>query len=250
MKKLEGKVALVTGGNSGIGLATAKRFVEEGAYVYITGRRKEQLEEAIKQIGSNVTGFLGDISDLAEIDRLYALIQEKHGRVDVIFANAGTAEFLPLSQVTEEHFDTLFRVNVKGVLFTVQKALPLLSNGASIILNSSINGSIGQPATSVYGATKAALRNFVRTWILDLKDQNIRFNVVSPGPVETTGLAAVAGPDRAAQTAMFDFLKTTVPMGRLAQPEEIAKAVLFLASDDSSFVSGTELFVDGGSAQI
>lgn len=250
MKKLEGKVALVTGGNSGIGLATAQRFAEEGAYVYITGRRQNQLDEAIKQIGNNVTGFLGDVSQLAELDRLYQSIQQKHSQIDILFANAGTAAFLHLGEITEEHFDTMFRVNVKGVLFTVQKALPLLRDGASIILNSSTAGTTGNPGGSVYSGTKAAVRNFARTWILDLKERNIRVNVISPGPIETSGLADIAGPGEKEQTEFLNYLSTTVPMGRLGQPVEIAKAAVFLASDDSSFVNGVELFVDGGSAQF
>ena len=247
--KLEGKVAVITGGNSGIGLATAKRLVAEGAYVFITGRRQAELDSAVKQIGDNITAVQGDVANFADLDRLYATVKAKTGRIDILFANAGTAEFAPLEKITEEHFDKIFDTNVKGVLFAVQKALPLIPDGASIILNASIVASTGNPAFSVYSATKAAVRSFARTWILDLKERKIRVNAISPGPIGTPGL------DGLAQTeGIGDQLKAglvaSVPMGRLGTPDEIARAVVFLASDDSSFVTGTELFVDGGAAQI
>ena len=247
--KLEGKVAVITGGNSGIGLATAKRFVAEGAYIFITGRRQAELDAAVKKIGENVAGVQGDVAKLADLDRLYATVKAKKGRIDILFANAGIGELAPLGAITEEHFDKTFNTNVKGLLFTVQKALPLLPDAASIILNASIVASTGNPAFSVYSATKAAVRSFARTWILDLKERKIRVNAISPGPINTPGL------DGLAQTAgvgdqLKESLLASVPMGRIGTPDEIAKAVVFLASDDSSFVTGTELFVDGGAAQI
>jgi NAD(P)-dependent dehydrogenase (short-subunit alcohol dehydrogenase family) len=246
--KLEGKVAVITGGNSGIGLATAKRFVAEGAYVFISGRRQAELDAAVKQIGANVSGIKGDVANLADLDRLYAEVKTRKGRIDILFANAGTAELVPLGKITEEHFDKIFNTNVKGVLFTVQKALPLIPDGASIILNASIVASTGNPAFSVYSATKAAVRSFARTWILDLKERRIRVNAISPGPIGTPGL------DGLGQTEGVGDLKASlvagVPLGRLGTPDEIARAAVFLASDDSSYVTGTELFVDGGSAQI
>ncbi len=249
MGKLEGKVAVVTGGASGIGLATAQRFVAEGAYVFLTGRRQSQLDAAVKQIGTSVTGVQGDVANLADLDRLYATVKQQKGRIDVLFANAGGAEYAPLGAITEEHFDKTFGVNVKGLLFTVQKALPLVPDGASIILNASIVASKGLPANSVYSATKAAVRSFARTWTTDLKDRRIRVNAVSPGPIETPGLN-----DLLASTGAGDqrlkMLSNSVPLGRLGTPDEIAKAVVFLASDDSSYVTGIELFVDGGMAQI
>jgi NAD(P)-dependent dehydrogenase (short-subunit alcohol dehydrogenase family) len=245
--KLEGKVAVVTGGNSGIGLATAKRFVAEGAYVFITGRRQGQLDAAIKEIGDNVFGVQGDVAKIADLDRLYAAVKAKKGRIDILFANAGIAEIAPLGQITEEHFDKTFDTNVKGLLFTVQKALPLITDGASIILNASIVASTGNPALSVYSATKAAVRSFARTWILDLKEQKIRVNAISPGPIATPGLDGLA---QGAGEELKESLVASVPLGRLGTPDEIARAAVFLASDDSSFVTGTELFVDGGSAQI
>jgi NAD(P)-dependent dehydrogenase (short-subunit alcohol dehydrogenase family) len=245
--KLEGKVAVVTGGNSGIGLATAKRFVAEGAYVFITGRRQEQLDAAVKEIGHDVFGVQGDVAKLADLDRLYAAVKTKKGRIDILFANAGIAELAPLGQITEEHFDKTFDTNVKGLLFTVQKGLPLITDGASIILNASIVASTGNPALSVYSATKAAVRSFARTWILDLKEQKIRVNAISPGPIATPGLDGLA---QGAGEELKESLVASVPLGRLGTPDEIARAAVFLASDDSSFVTGTELFVDGGSAQI
>jgi NAD(P)-dependent dehydrogenase (short-subunit alcohol dehydrogenase family) len=249
MGKLDGKFALVTGGNSGIGLATAKRFVDEGAYVFITGRRAEELETAVKQLGVRGTGIRGDVSNLADLDRLYTQIQREAGRLDILFANAGVATYAPLGTITEEHFDSLFDINVKGLLFTVQKALPLMPDGASIILNASVVASKGLGANSVYSATKAAVRSFARTWTTDLKARRIRVNAVSPGPIDTPGLhdlvaSAGAGPER------MKGIAANVPHGRLGTPDEIAKAVVFLASDDASYVTGTELFVDGGFAQV
>ncbi|MGB6687034.1 MAG: glucose 1-dehydrogenase [Terracidiphilus sp.] len=241
-KKLQGKVAVITGGTSGIGLATAKFFVKEGAYVFITGRRQKELDEAVKAIGSNATGVQGDVARLADLDRLYEAVKTK-GRIDIVFANAGAAEFAPLGKITEEHFDKLFGTNVKGTLFTVQKALPLMNDGGSIILNGSVASVKGTPAFGVYGATKAALRSFVRTWTSDLKDRHIRSNVVSPGPTDTP---IVDGQPEEAVARIV----STIPIGRMGDPDEIAKAVLFLASDDSSFVTGIELFVDGGRGQV
>jgi NAD(P)-dependent dehydrogenase (short-subunit alcohol dehydrogenase family) len=242
MGKLQGKVAVITGGTEGIGLATAKLFVTEGAHVFITGRREKELDEAVKAIGSNVTGVQGDVAKLADLDRLYETVQQK-GRIDVLFANAGVAGFVPLESITEEYFDDTFNINVKGTLFTVQKALPLLNDGGSITLTGSVAGSKGTPAFGVYAASKAAIRSFVRTWTVELKDRRIRSNVVSPGPVRTPILARQP-PEVIAR------IVSTVPMGRMGEADEIAKAVLFLASDDSSFVTGIELFVDGGRAQI
>jgi NAD(P)-dependent dehydrogenase (short-subunit alcohol dehydrogenase family) len=249
MGKLEGKIALITGGNSGIGLATAKQFVTEGAYVFITGRRDPELAAAVKEIGKNVTAVQGDVSKLGDLDRLFAQIKREKGRLDIVFANAGVATYAPFGTITEEHYDSIFNINVKGLLFTVQKALPLLPDGASIILNASIVASKGLPSNSVYSATKAAIRSFARTWTTDLKDRRIRVNAVSPGPIETPGLnnllaSAGAGEER------LKMLSNNVPLGRLGTPDEIAKAVVFLASDDSSYVTGTELFVDGGFAQV
>ena len=241
-KKLEGKIAVITGGSSGIGFATAKLFVDEGAYVFITGRRQKELDQAVKAIGQNVTGVRGDVAKLADVDRLYEIVKA-NGRIDIVFANAGVAEFAPLGKITEEHFDKLFNINVKGTLFTVQKALPLLNDGSSIILTGSIAGVKGTPAFGVYGATKAAIRNFVRAWTVELKDRRIRSNVLSPGPTDTP-LVTRQPVDAIAR------IVSTIPMGRMGGPDEIAKAALFLASDDSSFVTGIELFVDGGRAQI
>ena len=247
--KLEGKIALITGGNSGIGLATAKRFVNEGAYVFITGRRESELAAAVKEIGRNVTGIQGDVSNLGDLDRLFAQIKREKGRLDIVFANAGVVKLAPLGTITEELYDWVFNINVKGVLFTVQKALPLLPDGASIILNASIGASKGPPANSVNCATKAAVRSFARTLTTDLKDRRIRVNAVSPGPIETPGLNNLVASSEAGRQRMA-AISTTVPLGRLGRPDEIAKAVLFLASDDSSYITGTELFVDGGFAQV
>jgi NAD(P)-dependent dehydrogenase (short-subunit alcohol dehydrogenase family) len=249
MNRLAGKVALVTGGNSGIGLATAKRFVNEGAYVYITGRREAELAAAVKEIGSNVAGVQGDVSNPADLDRLFAQIQQEKGRLDILFANAGIAKYATLGTVTEELFDSIFDINVKGLLFTVQKALPLLPDGASIILNASVVGSKGLPANSVYSATKAAVRSFARTWTSDLKDRRIRVNAISPGAIDTPGLSDLLGSSEVGQQRM-KMLSTVIPHGRLGVPDEVAKAVVFLASDESRYVTGAELFVDGGFAQV
>ena len=249
MGKLEGKIALVTGGNSGIGLATAKQFVNEGAYVFITGRREPELAAAVKEIGRNVTGVQGDVSNLADLDRLFAQIKREKGKLDIVFANAGVAKYAPFGTITEEHYDSIFGINVKGLLFTVQKALPLLLDGASIILNASIVASKGLSANSVYSATKAAVRSFARTWTTDLKDRLIRVNAVSPGPIETPGLNELVASTGAGEERL-KMISNSVPLGRLGKPDEIAKAVVFLASDDSSYVTGTELFVDGGFAQV
>ena len=242
MGKLQGKVAIITGGTSGIGLATAKLFVREGAHVFITGRRQKELDEAVKVIGSNVTGIQGDVAKLADLNRLYDTVKVK-GRIDIVFANAGVSEFAPLGAITEEHFDKLFNINVKGTLFTVQMALPLLNDGGSIILTGSVAGVKGTPAYGVYGATKAAIRLFVRTWTVELKDRHIRSNIVSPGPIDTPAVGQLPA-------EAIARIAATVPMGRMGEPDEIAKAALFLASDDSSFVTGIELFVDGGRAQV
>jgi NAD(P)-dependent dehydrogenase (short-subunit alcohol dehydrogenase family) len=249
MGKLDEKIALVTGGNSGIGLATAKEFVKEGAYVFITGRREAELAAAVKEIGRNVTGVAGDVSNLADLDRLFARIKTDRGRLDVVFANAGIARYGRLGAITEELYDSIFDINVKGVLFTVQKALPLMPDGASIILNASIVASKGLSANSVYSATKAALRSFARTWTTDLKERRIRVNAVSPGSIDTPGLSGLLASSETGEERL-KMIASTVPMGRLGTPEEIAKAVVFLASSDSSYVTGTELFVDGGFAQV
>ena len=245
--KLAGKKALITGGNSGIGLATAKRFVSEGAYVFITGRRQAELTAALKEISRNVTAVQGDVAKIHDLDRLYDIVKKTTAHVDIVFANAGTAELAPLGQITEEHFDRTFGINVKGLVFTVQKALPLMPDGGSIILNASITASKGLPAWSIYSATKAALRSFARTWTADLKSRQIRVNAISPGYIDTPGLNGVLGP-MAEQTK--EMLSTGVPLGRFGAPDEIAKAVVFLASDDSSYMTGAELFVDGGVAQV
>jgi NAD(P)-dependent dehydrogenase (short-subunit alcohol dehydrogenase family) len=241
--KLEGKTAVITGGTEGIGLATAKLFVKEGAYVFITGRRQKELDAAVKEIGGNVSGIQGDIAQLADLDRLYQTVSKVKGRIDIVFANAGVGEVVPIGEVTAEHFDKLFNINVRGTLFTVQKALPLLNDGSSIILNGSVASVKGTAGFGVYGASKAAIRSFVRTWTTDLKERRIRSNVVSPGPINTP-LLNRQSPEMIARIA------STIPMGRLGEPEEVAKVALFLASDDSSFVTGIELFVDGGRAQV
>ena len=243
MGKLKDKVAVITGATSGMALATAKLFVEEGAYVFITGRRQKQLDDAVKAIGRNVTGVQGDASSLADLDRLYETVKKEKGRIDVLFASASTGEFAPIGHVTEDQFDKTFAVNVRGTLFTVQKALPLFNDGGSIIMNGSIAGSMGFPAFGVYSASKAAVRSFARTWTVDLKGRNIRVNVISPGTIDTAILEGV--PKDA-----IDAFVALIPRGTMGRPEEIATAALFLASSDSSFVTGIELFVDGGVAQI
>lgn len=249
-QRLNGKIAVITGASSGIGLATAKRFAAEGARLFITGRRKEVLEAAVAEIGGDVTGIPADSASLADLDRLYDRIRNEAGRIDVLFVNAGGGSFAPIGEITEEQFNDTFNRNVKGVLFTVQKALPLLGKGSSVILTGSTAGSTGTPAFSVYAASKAAIRSFSRNWILDLKDRGIRVNTLSPGATETTGLVELAGKDKDQQQGLLDYLATQVPMGRVGQASEIAAAALFLASDESSFVHGAELFADGGSAQV
>jgi NAD(P)-dependent dehydrogenase (short-subunit alcohol dehydrogenase family) len=243
MGKLDGKVAVITAATSGMALATAKLFVSEGAYVFITGRRQQTLDEAVAAIGQNVMGVQGDASSLDDLDRLYEIVKAKKGKIDVLFASAGRGEFAKIGEVTEEHFDTTFGLNVRGTLFAVQKALPLFSDGGSIILNGSITGVKGFPSFSVYAASKAAVRSFARSWLVDLKERRIRVNTLSPGPIDTPGLDQL-GPDAKQYNA------TLVPRGEIGRPEEVATAALFLASSDSSFVNGVELFVDGGTAQI
>jgi NAD(P)-dependent dehydrogenase (short-subunit alcohol dehydrogenase family) len=249
MGKLDGKIALVTGGNSGIGLATAKEFVNEGAYVFITGRREAELARAVKEIGKNITGVQGDVSKLEDLDRLFAQIKREQGTLDIVFANAGFARYAALGSITEELYDSTFDINVKGLLFTVQKALPLLPDGASIILNASIVASKGFSSNSVYSATKAAVRSFARTWTTDLKDRRIRVNAVSPGTVDTPGLSDLLASSEVGEQRK-KMIANSVPMGRFGTAGEIAKAVVFLASDDASYITGTELFVDGGIAQV
>ena len=249
MNRLEGKIALVTGGTSGIGLATARGFVNEGAHVFITGRREAELAAAIEQLGRNVTGVRGDVSSLGDLDSLFAQIHVEKGRLDVLFANAGIARYAPFGTISEDLYDLIFDINVKGLLFTVQKALPLLRDGASVILNASVVASKGLPANSVYSATKAAVRSFARTWATDLKARRIRVNAVSPGATDTPGLTGLVGSSEVGQERM-KTIATGVPLGRLGTPDEVAKAVVFLASDDSSYITGTELFVDGGFAQV
>jgi NAD(P)-dependent dehydrogenase (short-subunit alcohol dehydrogenase family) len=247
--KLEGKIALVTGGSSGIGLATAQNFVKEGAFVYITGRRQAELDKAVRAIGAQVKAVRADSSKLADLDRLFAQIQQEKGRLDVVFANAGGGSFAPLGSITEELYEQTFNTNVKGVLFTVQKALPLIPDGGSIILNASIVSQKGMAAFSVYSATKAAVRSFARSWTTDLKDRKIRVNAISPGPIDTPILDGLADSEEGRQ-GMKNHLASIVPLGRIGRPEEIGKAAVFLASEDASFVAGVELFVDGGSAQV
>lgn len=247
MGLLEGKTALVTGGSTGIGLASAVRLAAEGAHVFVTGRRRTELDAAVETIGS-ATAVVGDIADLADLDRLYAAVRERGQGLDVLFANASVAAFVPLEQITEEHFDTLFGINVRGTLFTVQKALPLLNDGASVILNGSTNADVGAEAFGVYAASKAAIRSFARTWANELKGRGIRVNAVSPGPTDTPGLSGlVPGPE---QAGLRQHLAAHVPLGRLGRPEEVAAAVAFLASEQSSFITGSNLYVDGGMNQI
>jgi NAD(P)-dependent dehydrogenase (short-subunit alcohol dehydrogenase family) len=249
MSKLEGKVAVITGGSSGIGLATAQQFVSDGAYVFITGRRQSELDSAATQIGkNNVTAVQGDVSNLADLDRLYAKVKEQKGQINILFANAGIIGAAPLGEISEEHFDKTFGINVKGLLFTVQKALPLFQDGGSIILNASVAASKGFEATSVYSATKAAIRSFARTWTADLKQRKIRVNTISPGRIDTPIFNGVLNEE---QTKQFNAtVVANVPLGRMGNPDEVAKAASFLASDDSSYITGTELSVDGGLAQI
>ena len=248
-QKLAGKIAVITGGNSGIGLATAKRFVEEGAHVVITGRREKELAEAAAFIGRNVTTVAGDVSNLKDLDRLYAVVKEKHGHVDILFANAGGGTIAPLAVATEAHFDQTFDVNVKGLFFTVQKALPLFKDGGSIILNSSVSNVLGLPGFTAYAASKAAVRNFARGWTMELKDRKIRVNSMSPGPIETPALDKVGLPPEQVEQAVAQFT-SQVPLGRRGKPEEIASVVVFLASDESSYITGVDLAVDGGMAQV
>jgi len=247
--KLERRVALVTGGNSGIGLATAKAFVSEGAFVFITGRREAELAAAVQEIGGHVAAVQGDVSNRGDLDRLFERIKKEKGRLDIVFANAGVAKYAPLGDITDEFYDAIFDVNVKGVLFTVQKALPLMPDGASIILNASIVASKGFAANSVYSATKAAVRSFARTWTTDLKARRIRVNAVSPGSIDTLGLNDLLASSETGQQRA-KMIASAVPLGRFGAPSEIAKAVVFLASDDSSYITGAELFVDGGLAQV
>ena len=249
MGKLDGKVALVTGGNSGIGLAAAKELVKEGAYVFITGRREPELAAAVKEIGKNVTAVQGDVANLGDLDRLFEQIKREKGKLDIVFANAGIAKFATLGNITEEVYDSIFNINVKGLLFTVQKALPLMPDGGSIILNASIVASKGLPSNSVYSATKAAIRSFARTWTTDLKDRHIRVNAISPGTIDTPGLSDLLASSEVGQQRK-NLIPVNVPAGRVGQPAEVGKAVVFLASDDSSYVTGIELFVDGGLAQV
>jgi NAD(P)-dependent dehydrogenase (short-subunit alcohol dehydrogenase family) len=248
--RLAGKIAVVTGGTTGIGFASAKRFAAEGAHVFITGRRQADLDKAVAAIGENATGLRADSTSMADLDRLYARVKAEAGQIDILFVNAGGGSQLALGNITEQQYDDTFGRNVKGVLFTVQKALPLLVDGASVILTGSTASIVAMPAFSVYGASKAALRSFARHWTLDLKERRIRVNVLSPGPTKTSGLLGLAGDDRAAQQSMLDQMALGLPLGRVADPDEIANAALFLASDESSFVAGAELFADGGQAQV
>jgi NAD(P)-dependent dehydrogenase (short-subunit alcohol dehydrogenase family) len=248
-KKLEGKVAVITGGNSGIGLATARRFVAEGARVVITGRRQAELDEAVRQIGKHVTGVPGDVENLADLDRLFATVKRQQGRLDVLFANAGFLALAPLGSISEEHFDKLFAINVKGLLFTVQKALPLLTDGASIILNASVGASQGLESASVYCASKAAVRSFACCWTTELRHRKIRVNAISPGPIKTPGFSKPGGTREQIDQFKANAI-AAVPLGRMGTPDEVANAAVFLASDDSNYVTGIELFVDGGMAQV
>ena len=249
MNRLHGKIAVVTGANSGIGLAAARLFASEGARVFMTGRREAELEDAVHQAGHRSRGVPGDVSSLADLDRLYEVVRREAGSIDVLFANAGGGEFMALADITEEHYERTFATNVKGTLFTVQKALPLMRDGGSIILTGSTAASTGTPAFSVYSASKAAIRNFARCWILDLAPRGIRVNVLAPGATATPGWHGLASSGEQLEQ-MLAFTKAATPLGRLGTPEEAARAALFLASDESSFMTGSELFVDGGSAQI
>ncbi|MCZ4061403.1 glucose 1-dehydrogenase [Pantoea sp. LMR881] len=247
-KPLSGKIALVTGGTSGIGLASAQELAAQGAQVFITGRRQQELDAAVSAIGPTALGIRADASVLSDLDRVYAQIAQRSGRLDILFANAGGGDMQALGAITEEHFDRIFATNVRGVLFTVQKALPLLTEGASVILTASTTSVQGTAGFSVYSASKAAVRNFARSWALDLKDRGIRVNAVSPGPVRTPGLGELVSEEH--RQGLFDALAAQVPLGRLGEPQEIGKVVAFLASDAASFINATEMFVDGGMAQV
>ena len=249
MSKLDGKVAVITGANSGIGLASAKRFAREGARVFMTGRRQAELDAAVAEVGGNARGVQGDVANLDDLDRLFGVVRDEAGRIDVLLANAGGGELMPLSDITEEHYDRTFATNVKGTLFTVQKALPLLRDGASVILTGSANGNKGGASFSVYSASKAAIRNFARSWVQDLAPRRIRVNVLVPGATSTPGLHGLF-PTEEVNHAVVAAMEAAAPLGRIGNPDEIANAALFLASDDSSYVNGSELFVDGGAAQI
>lgn len=249
MGRLDGKIAVITGANSGIGLASAKRFAQEGARVFMTGRRQAELDAAVAEVGGDARGVQGDVANLADLDRLYGIVREEAGRIDVLFANAGGGELMPFSDITEEHYDRTFATNVKGTLFTVQKALPLLRDGASVILTGSTNGNKGGASFSVYSATKAAIRNFARSWVQDLAPRRIRVNVLVPGATSTPGLHGLF-PTEEVNRAVVATMEAAAPLGRMGSPDEIANAALFLASDESSFVTGSELFADGGAAQI
>jgi len=249
MSKLTGKIALITGGNSGIGLATAKEFVAEGAYVFITARREIELDKATKEIGKNVTGVPGDVSKLGDLDRLFARISQEKGRLDILFANAGIAKYAALGGITEDFYEEILSINVKGLLFTVQKALPLLPDGAAIILTSSIVGSKGLPANSIYAASKAVARSFARTWTTDLKQRRIRVNAISPGSINTPGLTNLLASSQMGNERR-KLIAAVTPLGRFGTPDEVDKAAVFLASDDASYITGIELFVDGGFAQV
>ena len=247
-KSLDGKVALVTGGSTGIGLAAARELADRGAKVFVTGRRRAELDAAVAQIGHGAVGIQADAANLGDLDRLYAEIGRTAKTLDILFANAGGGDMLPLGAITEEHFDRIFGTNVKGLLFTVQKALPLMKDGGAIVLTGSTASIEGTASFSVYSASKAAVRNFARSWLLDLKEREIRVNVVSPGPTGTPGLAGLVPPEH--KEGLFGALATSVPMGRLGTVEEIAKVVAFLASDEASYINGVELFVDGGKTQV
>jgi NAD(P)-dependent dehydrogenase (short-subunit alcohol dehydrogenase family) len=246
--KLEGKIAVITGATSGIGLATAKRFVSEGAYVFLTGLYQKEIDEAISEIGKNVSGIQSDVSNLADIDKIYDVVKDQKGHLDILFANAGIIEFAPLGEISEEHFDKIFDIDVKGLLFTVQKTLPIFQDGGSIILMASVGSSKGSAELSIYHAAKAAVRSFARSWNLNLNQRNIRVNAISPGPIDTPFVNRVLN-DQQTEKFLKDSVKST-SIGRMGSPDEVAKAVLFLASDDSSYITGIELFVDGGMAQI